>query len=100
MGSIMPSGGRRKKRISRLCEQALTDPQLKVVEGVLVDLLDALVEGDGEVGQGTQMAPFIFTLLREEEEHMSEGRVRVRLSGEAQPMMWECSECSDVGRLK
>lgn len=52
----------------RFCEQALTDPQLEVVEGVLVDLLDALVEGDGEVCQCTQMAPFIFTLLWEEEE--------------------------------
>lgn len=43
----------------------LTDPQLKVVEGVLVDLLDAFVEGDREVGQRTQVTPFIFTLLRE-----------------------------------
>lgn len=45
--------------------KALTDPQLKVVEGVLVNLLDALVEGDGEVCQRTQVTPFIFTLLWE-----------------------------------
>ena len=30
---------------------------------MLVDLLDALVEGDGEVSQRTQVTPFIFTLL-------------------------------------
>lgn len=34
---------------------------------MLVDLLDALVEGDGEVGQRTQVTPFIFTLLWEAE---------------------------------
>lgn len=50
---------------------ALTDPQLEVVERVLVDLLDAFVEGDGEVGQRTQVTPFIFTLLREAEEEVS-----------------------------
>jgi hypothetical protein len=31
---------------------------------VLVDLLDALVQGDGEVGQLTQMTPLVLTLLR------------------------------------
>lgn len=45
----------------------LTNPQLEVVEGVLVDLLDALVQGDGEVCQRTQVTPFIFTLLWEAE---------------------------------
>lgn len=46
----------------------LTDPQLKVVEGVLVNLLDALVEGDGEVRQRAQVTPFVFTLLRKSED--------------------------------
>lgn len=45
----------------------LTDPQLKVVEGVFVDLLDALVQRDGEVGQRAQVTPLIFTLLLDEE---------------------------------
>lgn len=35
---------------------------------MLVDLLDALLEGNGEVGQGAQVTPFIFTLLWEAEE--------------------------------
>lgn len=31
---------------------------------MLVDLLDALVQGDGKVGQLTQMTPLVLTLLR------------------------------------
>jgi hypothetical protein len=45
----------------------LTDSQLKVVEGVFVDLLDALVQGGCKVSQCTQMTPLIFTLLGERE---------------------------------
>ena len=41
----------------------LTNPELEIVEGMLVDLLDAFSEGEGEVGQGTQMPPLILALL-------------------------------------
>ena len=41
---------------------------------MLVDLLDAVVEGDGEVGQRTQVTPFIFTLLWEAERERRRGR--------------------------
>ena len=52
-------------------ESTLTDPQLKVVERVLVDLLDALIEGDGKICQRTQVPPLIFTLLWKAEESVS-----------------------------
>lgn len=41
----------------------LTNPELKIVERMLVDLLYAFGQGEREVGQGTQMFPLIFTLL-------------------------------------
>lgn len=41
----------------------LTNPELEIVEGMLVDLLDAFSEGEGEVGQGAQMPPLILALL-------------------------------------
>lgn len=41
----------------------LTNPELKIVERMLVDLLYAFCQGEREVGQGTQMFPLIFTLL-------------------------------------
>lgn len=42
----------------------LTNTEFKVVERVLVDLLYAFIQSYGEVSQGTQMSPFVFTLLR------------------------------------
>lgn len=42
----------------------LTNTEFKVVERVLVDLLYAFIQSYGEVSQGAQMSPFIFTLLR------------------------------------
>ena len=42
----------------------LTNPELEIIEGMLVDLLDAFSQGEGEVGQGTQMPPLIFALLQ------------------------------------
>lgn len=42
----------------------LTNTEFKVVERMLVDLLYAFIQSYGEVGQGTQMSPFVFTLLR------------------------------------
>lgn len=41
----------------------LTNPEFKVVEGMLVDLLYAFIQSYGEVSQSTQMSPFVFTLL-------------------------------------
>lgn len=46
--------------------QLLTDPELEVVERVLVDLLDTLRQGEREVGQGAQVSPFVLTLLGRE----------------------------------
>lgn len=42
----------------------LTNPELKIVEGMLVDLLDAFSQGEGEIGQGAQMPPLILALLQ------------------------------------
>lgn len=44
-------------------QQLLTDPEFEIVEGMLVDLLYALGQGEGEVGQGAQMSPLVFALL-------------------------------------
>lgn len=44
-------------------QRLLTNPEFEIVEGMLVDLLYALSQGEGEVGQGTQMSPLVFTLL-------------------------------------
>ena len=41
----------------------LTNPEFEIVEGMFVDLLYAFGQGEGEVGQGTQMSPLVFTLL-------------------------------------
>lgn len=46
----------------------LTDPEFKIVEGMLVDLLDAFGQGEGEVGQGTQVPPLVLTLLEQTRE--------------------------------
>lgn len=43
----------------------LTDPELEIVEGMLVDLLYALGQGEGEVGQGAQVLPLILALLEQ-----------------------------------
>lgn len=43
----------------------LTDAEFEVVERMLVDLLYALGQGKREVGQGTQVSPLVFTLLRQ-----------------------------------
>lgn len=44
-------------------ELQLTNPEFKIVERMLVDLLYAFGQGKREVSQGTQVPPFIVTLL-------------------------------------
>lgn len=56
----------------------LTDAELEVVEGVLVDLLDALSQGEREVGQRAQVSPLVLTLLRRERHSLSIERARRR----------------------
>lgn len=43
----------------------LTNPELEIVERVLVDLLYAFGQGEREVGQGAQVFPLVFTLLQQ-----------------------------------
>lgn len=43
----------------------LTDPEFKIVERMLVDLLYAFRQGKREVCQSTQMFPLVFTLLEQ-----------------------------------
>lgn len=45
-------------------QQPLTNPEFEIVERMLVDLLDAFSQGEGEVSQGTQVSPLVFTLLQ------------------------------------
>lgn len=61
---LLPLDGDQFQPFSSATGWQLTDPQLKVVEGVLVDLQDALVQRNGKVGQGAQVAPLVFALLR------------------------------------
>lgn len=66
-------------RVPALQQFQLTNPQLKVVEGVFVDLPDAFVQCNGKVSQRAQMAPLVFTLLQwwwEEDKKKNENTAR------------------------
>lgn len=52
-------------------QHLLTNPEFEIVEGMLVDLLYALSQGEGEVSQGAQMSPLVFTLLEQRGEKNS-----------------------------
>lgn len=43
----------------------LTDSELEVVKRMFVDLLNALIQSEGEICQRTQMPPLVFALLWE-----------------------------------
>lgn len=55
----------------------LTHAQLEVIEGVLVDFLEASLHREGEVDQGTQVVPLVFNRLWEE----AKVSITVALSG-------------------
>lgn len=66
-------GGASQLRGDPTCQPPalLTNPELEVVERMLVDLLYAFGQGEREVGQGTQMSPLVFTLLPQKPEKKS-----------------------------
>lgn len=61
-------------------QRLLTNPEFEIVEGMFVDLLYALSQGEGEVSQGAQMSPLVFTLLEQRGEKNSFAVANMNLS--------------------